>query len=689
MEFHQVWDFSNVVLDPRFPNNILASKPDIALYDMHVDLGTFISNFISPVLDAILDVFEPFDWMIHPTRGFLFQVDPVMSFFMGKTMLIIDDLEMLYSGAKQMWDFLRAMSFIYGVVDKLSATIKAVGSATLLSIGSMFIIDYDGKTRYQLGLPKACKPADPDNITESFYCDVPDENYEWGDRIRNQLSFDASTEANIGSWETKRSSSSADAGIDGDFTLDFPIVTNPEAILAILLGQDVDLVTVDMPTFFVNATIEMEIVFYSPPPIFVVVKGSFSLEIDVDFGFDTSGLHTYAITGLPEDIGDGFYILVKDPETGERKPQFTLSVRVDFGLGINLAIIKVAGGGALKGTGFFYLHDPNGDGRVRWKEMAEVFEANSGWIFDVGVKLELIFWVDIKVFALFDYVCVFCEDIASITVYEEEFNITLPPRLGTTEATAGGYILYLNMGLLAENRYTSNSTIGDPVDGNEDFLVAISGSGYTNSAGSFVNDVRISARLVGIGSYYRDGQITAYKNILRVIAFGGVGNDMINTSGLTIPVYLYGGDDNDTLTASNHASSEIHGEDGNDTLTAGTNGSALYGGTGNDVLNGGAGADTLYGGSGTDTITGGAGDDEIVGGPGTDTIAGGDGNDTYLIFNNSDVDTITELVGGGSLDTINMNGTFGVSQNSGYHWLWNRCDHNHGDWVYRPQHDRD
>jgi PKD repeat protein len=80
------------------------------------------------------------------------------------------------------------------------------------------------------------------------------------------------------------------------------------------------------------------------------------------------------------------------------------------------------------------------------------------------------------------------------------------------------------------------------------------------------------------------------------------GNDHLSvdpngpTGWQTTPVYLLGGNGNDTLTAS------------------GTAATVLVGGAGNDTLTGGAGRDVLIGGAGTDVVSGAAGSDLVLGG---------------------------------------------------------------------------
>ncbi|OAM53243.1 hypothetical protein A7981_07565 [Methylovorus sp. MM2] len=92
----------------------------------------------------------------------------------------------------------------------------------------------------------------------------------------------------------------------------------------------------------------------------------------------------------------------------------------------------------------------------------------------------------------------------------------------------------------------------------------------------------------------------------------------------------------------------------------------ILGLTGNDSLYGGLGDDTIDGGAGDDYVQGDEGDDSLIGGLGVDELMGGDGNDTYVV-NITTVgtginaeaqleDTITELTGEGTSDTLKLTG---------------------------------
>ena len=151
---------------------------------------------------------------------------------------------------------------------------------------------------------------------------------------------------------------------------------------------------------------------------------------------------------------------------------------------------------------------------------------------------------------------------------------------------------------------------------------------------------------------------------------GGQGDDTITLGGAHGYSFVYGDNDNDSITLENGSSFDrvtVNGNIGNDTVTVQniallTNSSEIRGGAGNDSLNatnaanvavsfrGDLGNDTLTGGGQADTLRGGAGNDQFNGGGGTDSINGNTGNDT--IANSAGNDTVD---GGAGVDNIDAN----------------------------------
>jgi Ca2+-binding RTX toxin-like protein len=176
--------------------------------------------------------------------------------------------------------------------------------------------------------------------------------------------------------------------------------------------------------------------------------------------------------------------------------------------------------------------------------------------------------------------------------------------------------------------------------------------------------------------YGGDGDADVTGAVVRSIR-GGLGNDVLDFSGLATTYtldgdagddHLIGGNGNNTLLG-NEGMDVLEGGAGNDSLDGGADDDTELGGSGNDTFRQGAaanGADTVSGGGGRDTIdysrrtvgvevslgaggandgeagegdeigqdvenaTGGSGDDVLVGGTAQNTLSGRDGNDELL-----------------------------------------------------------
>jgi len=128
---------------------------------------------------------------------------------------------------------------------------------------------------------------------------------------------------------------------------------------------------------------------------------------------------------------------------------------------------------------------------------------------------------------------------------------------------------------------------------------------------------------------------------------GGDGADIIDFTGVPVPVDGNGGPGDDALTGGT-AANTLDGGDGVDQLTGGPQGDDLDGGNGDDWILGRAASDSLFGGAGDDILEAGKGDgDLLAGGPGRDLLEGGGGSDILEGDSGADV-----LVGGRGVDTI-------------------------------------
>jgi Ca2+-binding RTX toxin-like protein len=122
--------------------------------------------------------------------------------------------------------------------------------------------------------------------------------------------------------------------------------------------------------------------------------------------------------------------------------------------------------------------------------------------------------------------------------------------------------------------------------------------------------------------------------------WGGSGNDDIGGSSECALVHAFGGSGNDRISSPDEFSS---GGSGNDIITFADCGGVAYGDSGDDVIRGGEQQVELHGGSGDDELVGGfdISDDELFGGRGDDVLTGLEGADYFDCGRG--IDTITDF----------------------------------------------
>lgn len=134
-------------------------------------------------------------------------------------------------------------------------------------------------------------------------------------------------------------------------------------------------------------------------------------------------------------------------------------------------------------------------------------------------------------------------------------------------------------------------------------------------------------------------------NSVSVIVHAGDGDDFIQ-GGRNI--VIHGGRGNDIARG---PGGTFYGGEGDDTLeNTRTNPWTVYGGPGNDTISTGGGNDTIYADAGSDVINAGPGTDLVIVTGGSHLITLGGGADTIEIRRTGQVQTITDVASGDTLD---------------------------------------
>lgn len=590
-DFHLGWTFDT---------NNGAGDPQISFTNIRLDLGTFISDFLGPILKEIRKVTEPVQPIIDIVTARL----PVISDLAGQKITLLDLAELFGLLEPSTVDFIQGVLDVVSLINKL----EGLGEGTILiPFGSFNLLEgSDGRRTNIQAL---------ENIAS---------------RTMDEIAAAAAAATASGASSTYTSAVSgfvSDVGSLSNFSI--PIFDNPAELFNLFIGEPVRLVEWRMPTFKFKFNYTQKIPIY--PPLYAQFGGTIGADINIGFGYDTYGIQKYISSEDKNwvDILDGFYVLDFDA-SGNEQPELRLYGELFAGASINLVIVEA---GVKGGLGFeltFDLNDVNDDGKVRVSEIIANAQQDPRCIFDISGKIYLFLEAFLKI-DLFFFSIDKTWRFAEITLFS--FEITCPqPVL----AERSGTDLLINIGSRAPNRLEIDTS-----DSSETFIIKHTGGDagdetvevqWANYKQTFEHVGHIVVSDAGQGDDYLD-----FRGVLSTVeVHGGSGNDTIFL-GDGKDSKAFGDDGNDTITASPNTDVtgvEIHGGAGNDILVAGPTAIKIWGDAGNDTITGSPEADELYGDDGTgtssdgdDTIDAGDGNDLVRGGLGNDTIEGGPGND--------------------------------------------------------------
>ncbi len=556
--------------------------PEIGLSNVRLDLGSFLTKFVKPIVDEA----DPYLDQIRPIIDFLtMRIDPLSS-IAGTDIRVIDLLETFggekAKGVRPVIDTVAAISNIVSMIADLPQ-----GFNVQLPLGRFWFPKEANKQtgEYEYGAFRYDNKAvfassgDPDAIDKAL-------------KTLKALK-DANPDSAASAAKQKGIKNAADRG---GFRL--PILENPLTAFKLMMGQDVPLFTFQLPKL--QYQLEKSVPLARIVCFEVGLKMGFELNSKLAFGFDTYGFRLYGDSGDVLDIGQGFYVSdrANADGTGPDTPEF--QAIVNFGLygGIDVLIAKGGVEGGVRVTAEVDLNDPNNDGKLRLPEFVGLLTDHDDDRdlldpFDLSLRGEIYARYYYDVFGLISGGA----DFARL----ELFNLKFEGRDGPP---------------LYASKITSQSDDGTPLPGTLLLHVGENAAKRVSNEDPFKAQdkaERFAIRNVGDTVYvkfldYDESEEQSFTGVKRVLFAGGAGNDSLDASGLSdIPLFFDGGAGNDTVKlGSGHATiaSRLVGDDGNDTIE-------VFGG-GIVVIDGGLGSDTITGGTGTVWIDPGAGDDKVT-----------------------------------------------------------------------------
>lgn len=342
--------------------------------NIRLDLGSFITDLLDPIVGGLDDVLKPLyplidalysDTEVFATVGLgrTFDVDRD-----GKTSAI--DLSRWFANFSATIDEEQGQELKARVddtvefLDLLKGVMDLVRELERLDAGENFFIDYGS---YELAaFTVGSRESDPADV-------------ELDESSTPNLTRNTKQQADAGgtNQQTGRPSSSFQEtmGQVNELGFSFPLLEDPINVVQLLLGQDATLFEWRMPAM--GMTSEIEEYF----PIFAgvegIIAGGFEVEAHLGFGFDTYGLRQWRrddfAAGSSWKVFNGFYVADLD-EHGRDIPEFTMDAAMGAGLGYNARVVRADIIGGLAGAARLDLLDEGeiagtSDGKIRGQEI--------------------------------------------------------------------------------------------------------------------------------------------------------------------------------------------------------------------------------------------------------------------------------------------------------------------------------
>jgi Ca2+-binding RTX toxin-like protein len=614
------------------------AEPTVAFKNITVDLGSYVSEMLSPIVDVIQKATEP----IKPIVDFVTDPIPVLSDLtnilgLGNVSLLsLAELGDDYLGSSGYKEIIEIIEIVVQIVDIANQFEDPSGPTLKINVGDVSLNGDNNNDGMSDNGDLRNKPAakDVSDISEK----------ELTDLVTSVTSLTNIKDA------IENNPDIPDDRFSSGISYDFPFLNDPlGAIGKLLVGRDANLFT-----FTVNAQIQADAEISAPIGlgIDVVVQGNYDLDTTIELGYDTFGLRKFIAKGIDnnggfdgDDLLDGLYIDADSHihmdggfAAGAAADYLVFHAQVTGGVWGGLHI-NMPDESELVDGGAYSDNDP---GKIRpFSELGNCLFATDGSL-NAGLKAKVRIGTDLigieeewtiaetEIFS-FDFPCV-----------PNPFREPEPPNLATFDPLTG--LLHLNIGPDGTDRNVFDTeeseqyklTVGipkpdDPVPPNGGDIIVVQAFGFserfvgvktiTGNAGTLNDSVKI----------FKSENPVDFPLTAMIILEGGEGNDILQYQGTGIAT-IYGDD------AANNVS-------GDDYLIGGDGVNKLFGGRGNDVLTGGASENLLNGGDDDDTLTGGSGpnqlgavwnggvlltedgDDDLLPGAGVNVMRGGAGDD--------------------------------------------------------------
>ncbi|HEV3339251.1 MAG TPA: hypothetical protein VG125_02805, partial [Pirellulales bacterium] len=292
-----------------------------------LDLGSFFSGFLQPIIQDIGSVIKP----VEPVLDDVTMRLPVISDLLGRDTSLLDlaaDEGVISQSDAQLF------KTVYGVLkDLINTDVSGSGAHVGLDLGSFNLGSQDPR----LPLP-AGHTFDPENASGAP--SLSDIQNAFANEGTAYSQFDASVTSTPGN-------------------ISFPLLHDPTKAFGLLLGKQVDLMDITLPSL--SAAVNYFGQFPIFGPLVATLRGNVNFSVGETIGYDTTGISEFVKDHNTLDLLDGIFV-----GAGTASPLLTLSGQILAGGGVDL--FGVSGGveGGLKLNATLVLDDPNHTGKLHW-----------------------------------------------------------------------------------------------------------------------------------------------------------------------------------------------------------------------------------------------------------------------------------------------------------------------------------
>ncbi|HXV74786.1 MAG TPA: hypothetical protein VD788_00590, partial [Candidatus Polarisedimenticolaceae bacterium] len=264
--------------------------------DIGLDLGSFISDFLGPIVEEVQKFTEPFQPVIDVVTAPI----PVVSDLAGRDISLVDLAGMTgYVNP----DLIYAIADVITLINSIPE-IDPNDPALILPFGDFTIYDIAGGPG---STPSLWDPGFSQEDRDAIA--LPDIN---ADDIAGAL--DGLADGAPPSSQQAASFTNGLADKDfGDF-ISFPIFQDPSQIFGLLMGNDISIIEIDLPEFSFEFTYSQFFPIYGPLGVALGVSAGIVIDPPA-FGYDTLGLRNFFDSGFRDPLAlfDGLFLSSLEP----------------------------------------------------------------------------------------------------------------------------------------------------------------------------------------------------------------------------------------------------------------------------------------------------------------------------------------------------------------------------------------